>query len=110
MCVCTRESAYLCMCVMLLYVYYTTYTDESFQTIQDAVKLCVNNEFDLFALKVSKNGGITRSLRLAQLAASFGKKVQCNSMVVCRGLRFGGSSRGVVVFDQCCFSVLLIVK
>jgi muconate cycloisomerase len=55
--------------------------DESLVGIDDAVALIRAEAVDVFSIKVSKNGGLTRSLRLARLAEAFGIRCLMNSML-----------------------------
>ncbi len=55
--------------------------DESLVTSQDAATLIREQAADVFSIKVSKNGGLTKSSRIAQTAALFGIKCLMNSML-----------------------------
>ncbi len=57
--------------------------DEGVQTIQDATSLAASHAVDVFSLKISKNGGITRTWRVGQVAAAFGIRCLMNSMIEC---------------------------
>ncbi len=55
--------------------------DESVGSIQDAVTLIREQAVDAFSIKVSKNGGLTRAKKIAQMAEAFGLKCLMNSML-----------------------------
>jgi L-alanine-DL-glutamate epimerase-like enolase superfamily enzyme len=55
--------------------------DEGVQTAQEALLLANNGLVDLFSLKVTKNGGISRSLDIAAIARLNGLGCLCNSMI-----------------------------
>ena len=55
--------------------------DESLVTLEDAVTLGRSNAADVFSVKVSKNGGLTKSLAIAHVAAGFGIRCLMNSML-----------------------------
>ena len=55
--------------------------DESVVTLQEAALLARSNAADVFSLKVSKNGGISKSLAIAKLAEAFGMQCLMNSMI-----------------------------
>ena len=55
--------------------------DESLISVQDAVALIGHGAADVFSIKVSKNGGLTKSLWIAKVAEAFGIKCLMNSML-----------------------------
>ncbi len=55
--------------------------DESLQSLPDAVALLKADAVDVFSIKVSKNGGIARARRLAELGETFGIRCLMNSMI-----------------------------
>ena len=55
--------------------------DESLVTLEDAVTLGRANAADVFSIKVSKNGGLTRALSIARVAEGFGIRCLMNSML-----------------------------
>jgi len=55
--------------------------DESLVTAQDATTLIREQAADVFSIKVSKNGGLTKSSWIAHTAALFGIKCLMNSML-----------------------------
>lgn len=55
--------------------------DESLVTLQDAAALVRGQAVDVFSLKVSKNGGLTATRKLAQVAEAFGVRCLMNSML-----------------------------
>jgi muconate cycloisomerase len=55
--------------------------DESLVTIHNATHLILENAVDVFSIKVSKNGGLSKSKQIAQLAGAFGLKCLMNSML-----------------------------
>jgi muconate cycloisomerase len=55
--------------------------DESLISVQDAVAIIGHGAADVFSIKVSKNGGLTKSLWLAKVAEAFGIKCFMNSML-----------------------------
>ena len=55
--------------------------DESLQSLADAVALLKADAVDVFSIKVSKNGGIARARRLAELGETFGVRCLMNSMI-----------------------------
>jgi len=57
--------------------------DEGVQTMADATTLAAAHAVDIFSLKISKNGGITRTWQVAQVAAAFGIRCLMNSMIEC---------------------------
>jgi L-alanine-DL-glutamate epimerase-like enolase superfamily enzyme len=57
--------------------------DEGVQTLQDATSLAAAHAVDIFSLKISKNGGITRTWQVGQVAAAFGMRCLMNSMIEC---------------------------
>jgi muconate cycloisomerase len=55
--------------------------DESLLTLEQAERLVGGGQVDLFNIRVSKNGGLVQSLRLAQLAERLGVGYQLGCMV-----------------------------
>lgn len=55
--------------------------DESLITVKDAIDLIGNNSCDLFNLRISKNGGIFHTLRLADIARKSGIGIQLGCQV-----------------------------
>jgi muconate cycloisomerase len=55
--------------------------DESLTTIGEAERLVRGGQVDLFNIRISKNGGLVQSLRLAQLARKGGLDFQLGCMV-----------------------------
>eukprot|EP00008_Paramoeba_atlantica_P005493 CAMPEP_0201490936 /NCGR_PEP_ID=MMETSP0151_2-20130828/27999_1 /ASSEMBLY_ACC=CAM_ASM_000257 /TAXON_ID=200890 /ORGANISM="Paramoeba atlantica, Strain 621/1 / CCAP 1560/9" /LENGTH=796 /DNA_ID=CAMNT_0047877083 /DNA_START=53 /DNA_END=2443 /DNA_ORIENTATION=- len=55
--------------------------DESVQTIQQVRECLVGEAFDYFSVKVSKNGGITRSQAILHACSVMNKRVLINSML-----------------------------
>jgi muconate cycloisomerase len=55
--------------------------DESLVTIHDAVTLVREQAVDVFSLKVSKNGGMSKTKIIGEMADAFGLKCLMNSML-----------------------------
>ena len=55
--------------------------DESLVDLHDATTLIRQNAVDVFSLKVSKNGGLAKTKRIADLGNAFGLKCMMNSML-----------------------------
>ncbi len=55
--------------------------DESVQTLSDAAALASRHLVDVLSLKISKNGGLSRTWKVATLAEAFGLKCLVNSMI-----------------------------
>jgi len=55
--------------------------DESLLTLEGAERLVAGGQVDLFNIRISKNGGLVRSLRLAELAHRAGLDFQLGCMV-----------------------------
>ncbi len=55
--------------------------DESLITIYDAVALIREQAVDVFSLKVSKNGGLSKTKKIAEAAEAFGIRCLMNSML-----------------------------
>jgi len=55
--------------------------DESLVTIHDATSLIREEAVDVFSLKVSKNGGLSKTGKIADAADAFGLKCMMNSML-----------------------------
>ncbi len=54
--------------------------DESVASIREATTLIREQAVDVFSIKVSKNGGLSKAKKIAELAHAFGLKVLMNSM------------------------------
>jgi muconate cycloisomerase len=54
--------------------------DESVASIREAATLIRERAVDAFSIKVSKNGGLSKAKKIAELAHAFGLKVLMNSM------------------------------
>ncbi|MDJ0817965.1 MAG: enolase C-terminal domain-like protein [Desulfobacterales bacterium] len=54
--------------------------DESVASIREATTLIREQAVDAFSIKVSKNGGLSKAKKIAELAHAFGLKVLMNSM------------------------------
>ena len=63
------------------YVQVPVMADESMVTIEDARRLIVTNAVDYFNIRISKCGGLARSLRIARLAQKAGVRIQVGSQV-----------------------------
>ncbi|MCL4744728.1 MAG: mandelate racemase [Burkholderiaceae bacterium] len=57
--------------------------DESVVTAQDALRLACLDAVDILSIKASKNGGITKSLRVIAVAETAGMQCRMNSMIEC---------------------------
>jgi muconate cycloisomerase len=55
--------------------------DESLANMQDATTLIREQAVDVFSLKVSKNGGLSKTKKISQAADAFGLKCLMNSML-----------------------------
>ncbi|MCP4021040.1 MAG: mandelate racemase [Desulfobacteraceae bacterium] len=55
--------------------------DESLVTLQDAANIIRQKSADVFSIKVSKNGGLSKSLKVANVAGGFGLTCLMNSML-----------------------------
>jgi L-alanine-DL-glutamate epimerase-like enolase superfamily enzyme len=55
--------------------------DESLVTLHDATELIREQAVDVFSLKVSKNGGLSKTKKIGQTADAFGIKCLMNSML-----------------------------
>jgi muconate cycloisomerase len=55
--------------------------DESLVTVHDAATLIRERAVDVFSIKVSKNGGLFKSKKIAQTAEAFGVRILMNSML-----------------------------
>ena len=55
--------------------------DESLTTVKDAAALIRKRAVDVFSIKVSKNGGLSKSKQIAAMADGFGLKCLMNSML-----------------------------
>ena len=54
--------------------------DESLKHLHDAATLIKENAVDVFSLKVSKNGGLAKTKKIADVAETFGIRCMMNSM------------------------------
>jgi len=54
--------------------------DESMQNLHDAATLIQEKAVDVFSLKVSKNGGLSKTKKIADVAETFGIRCLMNSM------------------------------
>jgi muconate cycloisomerase len=63
------------------YVQVPIMADESLVTIEDAMRLIETNAVDYFNIRISKCGGIARSLKIASLAQKAGIRIQVGSQV-----------------------------
>ena len=54
--------------------------DESLKHLHDAATLIQENAVDVFSLKVSKNGGLAKTKKIADVAETFGIRCMMNSM------------------------------
>lgn len=89
--------------------------DESLLTIHDANRIIREGAADIFSIKVSKNGGITRSRALIELAAENGMKCWMNSMLEegitqAASLQLGLSSANLLDMGHAYFSPLRIAE
>lgn len=85
--------------------------DEGVQTMADATSLAAAHAVDVFSLKISKNGGITRTWRVGQVAAAFGIRCLMNSMIECgvsqaAALHVGAALPNLWDSGQCYMSTL----
>ena len=55
--------------------------DESMGSIREAATLIREQAVDAFSIKVSKNGGLTKAKKIADLAHAFGLRILMNSML-----------------------------
>ncbi len=83
--------------------------DEGAQTLQDAAKLASSHAVDIFSLKISKNGGITRARQVATVANAFGIRCLMNSMIECgvsqaAALHLGAATPNLLDSGQCFMS------
>jgi muconate cycloisomerase len=60
---------------------YLLSVDESLVTLEDAAEVIRSGAADAFSIKVSKNGGLSKSLTIAKAADVFGTKILMNSML-----------------------------
>ena len=72
--------------------------DESLLTLRQAESLVRGGQVDLFNIRVSKNGGLVQSLRLAQLADRMGLDFQLGCMVGETGIL---SAAGRIFLELC---------
>ena len=55
--------------------------DESIASIREAATLIREQAVDAFSIKVSKNGGLSKAKKIAEMAHAFGLKILMNSML-----------------------------
>jgi muconate cycloisomerase len=55
--------------------------DESIASIREAAALIRQKAVDAFSIKVSKNGGLSKAKKIAEMAHAFGLKILMNSML-----------------------------
>ncbi len=55
--------------------------DESLASLEDATQLIREQAVDVFSLKVSKNGGLSKTKKIAEASEMFGLKCMMNSML-----------------------------
>ena len=84
--------------------------DESLQSYADAERVIKANGADIFSVKISKNGGLTEGLAIAQIADQNGVKIMMNSMIElgitqAAALHLGCVSPNVVDFGHAFMSV-----
>ncbi len=89
--------------------------DESLLTIHDAHRIIREGAADIFSVKVSKNGGITRTKELIRLAEENGMKCWMNSMLEegitqAASLQLGLSSANLLDMGHAYFSPLRIAE
>lgn len=85
--------------------------DESLVTVEDAVALIQSQAVDAFSIKVSKNGGLSRSQTIAKAAEAFGIRCLMNSMLEfgitqAASLQLGCTLTHLVDFGHAYMSVL----
>ncbi len=85
--------------------------DEGLQSLADAAELASRHAVDVFSLKISKNGGITRAREIAGLARAFGIECLMNSMIElgvsqAAALHLGASLPNLLDCGQCYMSTL----
>jgi muconate cycloisomerase len=54
--------------------------DEGVASIREAATLIREQAVDAFSIKISKNGGLSKAKRIAEMANAFGLKILMNSM------------------------------
>ena len=74
--------------------------DESLSSPQDALRIIQSGAADFYSLKTTKQGGLTKSKRIAALVGTSGGKIFVNSMIemgisVLSGLHFAASTPGL---------------
>lgn len=85
--------------------------DESLVTVDDAAGLIRNEAADAFSIKVSKNGGLSKSLMIAKTAEAFGIRCLMNSMLEfgitqAASLQLGCTLNNLLDFGHAYMSVL----
>ncbi len=88
--------------------------DESVQSVRDAVELARDGLVDVFSLKVSKNGGISRARDIVALARSHGIRCLMNSMIEmgisqAAALHLGAATHNLIDCGQCYMSTLRLI-
>ncbi len=89
--------------------------DESLLTIHDAERIISEGAADIFSVKVSKNGGLTRTRELIDLAAENGMNCWMNSMLEegitqAASLSLGLSSQNILDMGHAYFSPLRLAE
>jgi o-succinylbenzoate synthase len=89
--------------------------DESLLTIHDAKRIIRGGAADIFSVKVSKNGGITKTRELVELARENGMKCWMNSMLEegvteAASLQLGLSSTNLLDMGHAYFSPLRLAE
>ncbi len=85
--------------------------DESLVTVDDAAGLIRSDAVDAFSIKVSKNGGLSKSLMIARTAEAFGIRCLMNSMLEfgitqAASLQLGCTLNNLLDFGHAYMSVL----
>jgi muconate cycloisomerase len=85
--------------------------DESLVTVDDATGLIRSEAADAFSIKVSKNGGLSKSLMIARTAEAFGIRCLMNSMLEfgitqAASLQLGCTLNNLLDFGHAYMSVL----
>jgi L-alanine-DL-glutamate epimerase-like enolase superfamily enzyme len=89
--------------------------DESLISVHDAVTLIQEQAVDIFSIKVSKNGGLSRAQKIAILAEASGIKCLMNSMLElgisqAAALHLGCSTPNLLDCGHCYMSTLRLVE
>ncbi|NMM42645.1 mandelate racemase/muconate lactonizing enzyme family protein [Pseudoalteromonas arctica] len=87
--------------------------DESLCTIDDAIWLAENKAVSVFNLRVSKNGGILDTLKLADIASKYGISCQLGNQVgetsiLARAGQIVAALRGGFLFHEGAFGCMLL--